>query len=209
MQLCRECKQSINAGATRCNHCTAHQNWFHFLNNSSLIVAFILALLSIAAAQPVVNFFDSKKAEITISILEGNYLNTIFMVSNTGSRPAGLQQITINAKTKEGLGTWYLHSELDKKLLEPGKAYVLNASNGSVIPAPIPHEINAALYGRNIKPETCDLVLEFVQMNGTKVFQSTPFPCYPVDIDSKDLLADPPGPTHPSTGFAAKNAAGR
>lgn len=190
MNRCRECKQPISAGATRCNHCTAHQNWFRFLNNGSLIVGLVLALLSIMAAQPVVNFLDSKKAEISVSILEGDYLHTTFMVSNTGSRPAGLQRVTIEAKTKRGPSTWYLHSELDKKLLEPGKAYVLNASNGSVIPAPIPHEINAALYGRNISPETCNLVLEFVQMNGTKVFHGTPFPCYPVDLDGKDPLAD-------------------
>ncbi|HQT32223.1 MAG TPA: hypothetical protein PLE48_15375 [Thiobacillus sp.] len=199
----------MNAGATRCHHCTAHQNWFRFLNNGTLIVGLVLALLSIMAAQPVASFLDSKKAEITVSILEGDYLHTVFMVSNTGSRPAGLQQVTINAKTKGGSGTWYLQSELDKKLLEPGNAYVLNASNGSVIPAPIPHEINAVLYGRNINPETCNLVLEFVQMNGTKVFQATPFPCYPVANNSRDPLADPRGPTHPSTGPAAKSAAGR
>lgn len=152
------------------------------------MVGLAVALVSILAAQPVVNFFDSKKAEINVSILEGDYLHTIFMVSNTGSRPAGLLKVEIKAKTKGGTGTWYLHSELDKKLLEPGKAYVLNASNGSVIPAPIPHEINSVLYGKNVSPETCNLVLEYVQMNGTKVFQSTPFPCYPVNTESEDPL---------------------
>lgn len=191
MSLCRECKQSINAGATRCHHCTAHQNFFRFLNNGTLIVGLVLALLSVMAAQPVVNFFDPKKAEINVSILEGDSLHTVFMVSNTGSRPAGLQQVTINSKTVGGSGTWYLRSELDKKLLEPGKAYVLNASNGSVIPAPVPHEIKAILYGKNINPKTCNLVLEFVQMNGTKVFQSTPFPCYPVDEESRNQLTRP------------------
>jgi hypothetical protein len=204
MILCRECKQPINDGAKRCHHCTAHQNWFRFLNNGSLIVGLALALLSILAAQPVVNFFDSKKAEINVSILEGDYLHTTFMVSNTGSRPAGLQKVEIEAKTKSGSGTWYLNSELDKKLLEPGKAYVLNASNGSAIPAPIPHEINAVLYGKNISPETCYLVLEYVQMNGTKVFQSTPFPCYPINIDSDDpLKTDHQGLLHPPPKSAA------
>lgn len=134
------------------------------------------------AAQPVVNFLDSKKAEIAVSILEGDHLHTIFMVSNTGSRPAGLQQVTISAITKSGSVTWYLRSELDKKLLEPGKAYILNASNGSVIPAPIPSEINAILYGKNVSPQTCNLMLEFVQMNGSKDSKSTPFPCFPVDV---------------------------
>ncbi|WP_211456520.1 hypothetical protein [Comamonas brasiliensis] len=112
------------------------------------------------------------------------------MVSNTGSRPAGLQRVTIDKKTKEGSRTWYLQSDLDKKLLEPGKAYVLDASNGSAIPAPIPHEINAVLYGRDISPETCNLALEFVQMNGIKVFQSIEFSCFPVDNNLKDPLSD-------------------
>lgn len=194
MILCRECKQPINMGAKRCHHCTAHQNWFRFLNNGSLIVGLVLALLSIMAAQPVVSFLDSKKAEINVSILEGDYLHTVFMVSNTGSRPAGLQKVSIEAKTNGGSGSWYLHSELDKKLLEPGKAYILNASNGSLIPAPIPHEINAILYGESITPKTCYLVLEFVQMNGEKVFQRTSFPCYSVDMERRggvSLSADP------------------
>lgn len=186
MTLCRECKQQINDGAKRCHHCTAHQNWFRFLNNGSLIVGLVLALLSTMAAQPVVNFLDSKKAEINVSILEGDYLHSVFMASNTGSRPAGLQKVTIEAKTKGGTGFWYLHSELDKKLLEPGKAYVLNASNGSLIPTPIPHEINAILHEKEIRPEICNLVLDFVQMNGTKVIQKTPFPCYPVDLENRD-----------------------
>lgn len=183
MNQCRECRETINAGATRCHHCSAHQNWIRFFNNGTLFAGLVLALLSITTAQPVVSFLDSKKAEITVSILEGDHLHTVFMVSNTGSRPAGLQQVTINANTIGGSGTWYLHSELDKKLLEPGKAYVLDASNGSVIPSPIPHEINAVLYGKNFKPETCQLVLEFVQMDGTKAIQSTSFPCYPIIND--------------------------
>ena len=137
-------------------------------------------------------------------------MHTIFMVSNTGSRPAGLQRVEIKAETKAGAGIWYLHSELDKKLLEPGKAYILNASNGSVIPAPIPHEINAMLYGRNISAETCDLVLEYVQMNGTKTFHQTQFPCYPVNINSEDpLKTNHQDLIPPSTGHAAKSKAGR
>jgi len=186
---CCECKQPINDGATRCHHCTAHQSWhLRILNNGTLIVGLALALLSILAAQPVVNFFDSKTAEINVSILEGDFMHTTFMVSNTGSRPAGLQQIEIQAKTKSGSGTWLLHSDLDKKLIEPGKAYVLNASNGSVIPSPIPHEINAVLYGKNISAKSCDLVLQYVQMNGTKVFHPFQFPCYPVEIGTEDPL---------------------
>lgn len=207
---CRECKQLIIDGAKRCHYCTAHQNWFRFLNNGALIVGLALAMLSIFALQPVINFFDSKKAEINVSILEGDNLHTIFMVSNTGSRPAGLQSIEIESKAKEGAGLWYLQSELDKKLLEPGKAYILNASNGSVIPAPIPHEINALLYGKDISAESCDLILEYVQMNGTKVFHPTSFPCYPVKIGVEDpLKTNRQEPMHPSSEPAAKNTAGR
>lgn len=207
---CRECKEPINDGATKCPHCTAQQNWFRLFGNGAVLAGLALALVSIWTAKPIVEFFDAKKADINVSILDGDNLHMIFMVSNTGSRPAGLLQIEIQSKTKGGTGSWYLRSDLDKKLIEPGKAYVLNASNGSVIPSPISHEIRSVLHDKNISAESCDLVLQYVQMNGTKVYQYFPFPCYPVDMNVGDpLKADKEKRARPSSEPASNSHAVR
>jgi hypothetical protein len=162
--------------------------------------ALVLTLVSIWAAQPTRDFFDSKKADINVSILEGNVLHTIFMISNTGSRPAGLVQIEIESKLKGGSGSWYLSSELDKKLIEPGKAYVLRASNGSAIPEPVSHETLAILSGKVAIKENCALVLQYVEMNGTKVYKHFPFACHTPEINNVGPLSkNAENLAHPST----------
>lgn len=211
MIVCRECKEPINIGATRCHHCSAHQSWLRFLGNGAMTAgALALTLVSIWAAQPIKDFFDPQKADINVSILEGNALHTIFMVSNTGSRPAGLVQIGIESKLKGGTGTWYLSSELDKKLIEPGKAYVLKASNGSVIPTPVSHEVLAVLSGKVAIKENCALVLQYVEMNGTKIYKHFPFVCHTPVIDNGDPLSkNEENPTHSSAGSVEKSVPGR
>lgn len=211
MISCRECKEPINIGATRCHHCSAHQSWFRFLGNGAMTAgALVLTLVSIWAAQPIKDFFDPQKADINVSILEGNVLYTIFMVSNTGSRPAGLVQIEIQSKLKGGSGTWYLSSELDKKLIEPGKAYVLKASNGSVIPEPVSHETLAMLSGKVAIKEYCDLVLQYVEMNGTKVYKHFPFACHVPEMNNVSPLSKNIGNlAHPSTEPPMKRETGR
>jgi hypothetical protein len=123
---CRECKQTINVGATKCHHCGAYQNWLRFLGTSALLAGFVLTWVSIWAAPPIKQMLEAKRADIKVSILDGDFSHMTFMISNTGNQPAGLAQIEIESKLKHGSGSWYLYSDLDKKLIEPGKAYVSN-----------------------------------------------------------------------------------
>lgn len=136
------------------------------------MAGFVLTWVSIWAAPPIKEMLEAKRADIKVSILEGDFAHMVFMISNTGNQPAGLAQIEIESKLKHGSGSWYLYSELDKKLLEPGKAYIVKASNGSAVPAAIPHEIQAALGQRGMleKAKTCNLVIQYVQISGTKEY---------------------------------------
>lgn len=179
---CRECRQAISRDATRCHHCTAYQNYFRFLGTAALLAGFALTLISILLAPPIKDLFEEKKADITISILEGDFNNITFMISNMGNRPAGLSQIEIDATLKYGEGAWYLYSDLDKKLIEPGKAYIVKASNGSAIPAAMSQEIQSVIQKNNMpaKNNQCKLVIQYVQMDGTKYYMSHPFFCYKV-----------------------------
>jgi hypothetical protein len=194
MAICCECKEQINQAATRCHHCTAQQGWLRFMVKGPVVATFVLTMVSIMSAQPIAELIQKKTAEINVSILEGDFLHTTFMVSNTGNRPAGLTQVEITTEGKYGGASWYLITDLDNKLIEPGKAYVLKGANGSAIPEPLSHEHLAAMTKAGVKPEEkCDLVLQYVQMNGTKYYQHLPFACNPPTNYDKPFEKAPAG----------------
>lgn len=189
MDQCCECKEDIKNGATRCPHCSAVQGWRRLLRTPLIICGFILTIVSILAADPVKRFTDPKRADIQPSIIGGDYLRTKIMLTNMGTRAATLVKIKIDGETKQGhTGTWYLKSNLDGELLEPGKSYVTEASNGDVIPGfverlrstPLKH-----IYGAT---DNCRLLIDYVEVNGKEFTLSYPFMCDPVDIGARGGL---------------------
>jgi hypothetical protein len=180
MKICRDCKKEIPIDAKKCFQCGAYQNWMRYFNQSLLIAGFLLTWLSIWAAPPIVKMLDSQRADINVSILEGDHTQITFMIANSGSQPAGLSQIEIESKTTSDLySSWYLKTKLDKSLLEPGKAYIVEANNGSTVPAAVSHEIQSAMsHMHDIEMDkNCRLVVQYVQMSGTKEYLYHPFSC--------------------------------
>ncbi len=185
LKNCKDCKKEISVNAKKCCHCGSYQNWMRFFNQSLLVTGFILTWVSIWAASPIADLLDEKRADIRVSILEGDYSNIVFMMSNVGSRAAGLAQIEIESKSR----TWYLHTKLDKKLIEPGKAYILKGHNEFGLPSFVSHEIRTYLSKRysNLKfDNNCKLVIQYVQMNGVKEYMYYPFRCGIGDIKLGD-----------------------
>ncbi len=182
MKECRDCIQPIKDKAIKCNHCGAYQNWLRFIGTGTLLAGFVLTWISIWAASPIKDAIEPKHADLKISILDSDYSHITFMISNVGNRSAGLVQIEIEAKGEFGPTTWYLNSELDKQLLDPGKAYIVEASNNHAIPKAHSQEVQAYLSGKGIKFEkNCDLVLQYVQLNGNKEYLYYSFPCDKVE----------------------------
>jgi hypothetical protein len=192
LSKCIECKSDLISGASKCAQCGAFQNWRRYTNPIVIAAGFILTWLSIWTAPPIKELFIEHKAKMRISILEGDVTHLKFMLSNIGNSPAALSKISISAILESGVNpTWYLNSGLDKKLLEPNQAHVVSASNSSVIPSAVPHETIAAYNERyGAFPENCKLILEYVQLNGTKEYLFHPFACYAVDPTSKNELFD-------------------
>ncbi|MGU9830528.1 hypothetical protein [Pseudomonas sp. LF242] len=187
MKLCCACREEINNKATRCKHCSAAQGWRRFIGSPLMLAGFALTLVSIWAAEPVKRLLDPQKAVIQISMTGGDHLHANFMISNNGSRPATLEKIQIRSKTKFGYSTWYLHSDMDEKLLETGKTYIINASNGSLIPGVIEHERKQILRSNFGFVDNCELLVNYIETNGTKVILSYPFMCDPVNLDTNDF----------------------
>ena len=179
MGLCRECKQKINVNATRCHYCGANQDWMRYITGRLgllTLTALLVSLVTILTAQPIRDRFVAKRADISVSILEGDGLYTTFMVSNVGNRAAGLAQITIESRNRKTSATWYLTSDLDKKIIEPGKSYMIKASNGGEVPAVLPLEEASAIKTviNDVSPNY-NLVLSYFQANGRKEVLYIPF----------------------------------
>jgi hypothetical protein len=183
-QRCVACREAVNKDATKCHHCGAFQGWRRWVAGPVVISSLLLTVISIWAAEPVKRLFDSQVAEIKVSFLQGDSFSTTFMLANIGTKPAGHAGVEIKTTSEEGLSEWHiLDDDLKGKLIDPGKAYVVKASNGSVIPSVIPLEINEVLRTRLHMKENCFLQVKYVELNGSAVTRSFPFFCQPVDFN--------------------------
>lgn len=179
---CCDCNQSIKIASKKCHHCGSYQNWYRFIGIYAVVAGFILTIISILAAQPIKDLIENKRADLKVSILKSDNTSMVFMLSNIGKRPAGLIQIDIESKNINGnLKTWFLESSINKSLIEPDKAYIIKGSNDGVIPLHIPHEIQAVMKDRQIIGKTCDLVVNYIQLNGQKEKLIYPFKCFDFD----------------------------
>lgn len=177
-KLCCECSQSIKIASKKCHHCGSYQNWYRFIGIYAVIAGFILTIISILAAQPIKDLIENKRADLKVSILKSDHTSMVFMLSNIGKRPAGLVQIDIESRNMSGnLKSWFLESDIDESLIEPDKAYIIKGSNDGVIPQHIPHEVQAAMKDQKIVGKTCDLVVNYIQLNGQKEKLIYPFRC--------------------------------
>jgi hypothetical protein len=172
---CVACSQPIAKSATKCHHCTADQGWLRYVGITTLLIGIELTVLTIYVQPPVKDLFDAKKAELSVALLESDMLQTTVMLSNTGSRPAALDGIELTSSDNT---TYFLHSELDKQLIEPGKAYILHAKNGTAIPEPLSPEVLTVLAHRKITLNAnCKLVLKIIQMQAIKEYVNFSYPC--------------------------------
>jgi len=180
MKDCCECKEEIRSDAKRCMHCGTAQNWLRYVTKSAVLSTSFLTLVSIWAAQPIKDAINPTRADINVSILDSDFGHMTFMLSNTGNRPAGLAQIEIESPGGANYITSFLRSNLDHQLMEPGRAYVVSASNGTAIPEAVPPEILGSLRRSIASKPNCRLVLQYVQMSGQKEYLYYPFVCSPI-----------------------------
>lgn len=180
-RLCRECKQPIPDNAVKCHHCSSHQDWRRFLGLGSTVAAFVLTLLSIWAVPSVYSLFQAQTADLHFSVIGGDDYKISLMLSNSGNRAAVLTGIELNSRLKNGgVATYFLRSDRDHQLIEPGKSWIVDAGNGEVIPKYIERIMQMALRERKISAPECSLDIHFVQFSGAEEIYNVPFPCMPL-----------------------------
>jgi ribosomal protein L40E len=92
-RVCRECRQAIPAGATRCFHCQRPQNWLRYVEPMSAGVAVVAAIFSgLAAAWGWASprFPQGERLQISLRGVSPKRDSLVLIVSNTGDRPAAI-----------------------------------------------------------------------------------------------------------------------
>lgn len=182
MKQCCACKLEIRADATRCSHCSSIQGWRRVFTTPVLICSSIITILSVGALEPIKNILTPPRADIRPAIVGGDFHSIRFTLTNLGARAATLVNVEISGKTKKGLsGTWFVTTPLDGKVLESGKSYEAQASNGSLIPGVVDSYRATAIRGILGYSDNCQLVLTYAEVDGQQVRTSYPYMCDAID----------------------------
>ncbi|WP_146042235.1 hypothetical protein [Chromobacterium sinusclupearum] len=181
---CTSCKELIHYQATKCAHCGEYQTTRKIITSGLPILAgFILTSLSIITALPIKNLIEKQQPIIQIAILNSNSHDMTFMVTNVGNQPAGVASVEIDANFTNGdYSTHYLQVGIDKGLIEPNKAYIIKAENGSPIPWTMPPDIiqNLPVKIKQSLGNACKLSINYVRVDGRAESASLPFSCIPI-----------------------------
>lgn len=186
MAQCYECKEDIKTGAIKCPHCASVQGWRRLLRAPLIITGLTLTIVSILASDPIKRFLDPKTAVIQPVIVSGDFYKANITLTNEGTRAATLVNIKIEGKTNQGhRASYFLKSDLDGKLLEPGKSYVTTASNGSLIPGFIERMRSTPLKRMYGFTENCRLLIDYIDVNGDELIRLYPYMCDPIDSEPR------------------------
>lgn len=190
MKQCCECKENINLEASRCRHCTAIQGWRRLVRAPIIIAGLVLTIVSIVASEPIKKFFDQKNASIQAVVTDGDFYKTNITLTNEGTRAATLQNIKIEGMTNQGhLASYYLTSDLDGKLIEPGKSYVTTATSNHLVPRFIERMRSMPLKEMYGFKENCRLLIDYIDVNGEEIIRPYPFMCDPLDSEPRGGIA--------------------
>ncbi|HIE4833945.1 TPA: hypothetical protein ACXNFN_003020 [Pseudomonas aeruginosa] len=147
------------------------------MSSPTSVVALVLSLLSIAATKSVERLFDAQRAELQISITGGDYKAAQLMLTNNGSKPATLVSFEITSKATTNTKTWFLVSNTDGEILEPGKTYKIRASTDESIPKIVEAERRTILKSQYALADNCELTAKYIEATGQKVVRVQPFMC--------------------------------
>lgn len=182
--LCKNCASPLNKHkngkfANRCAVCQGWQTKRRYLDLSNVVLAGVASFVSVAIAfyAPAHSLLKDKAPELNLSILITDYQSMSFIMSNTGTAPAGIVEMYVSLDDQESynipIGKEYWGTILDK-----GKAESFKVS--SVKTTGLPILANPDHKGYAVENVTkCRLVLTYkdLRTNFNKNIVSD-FECY-------------------------------
>ena len=91
------------------------------------------------------------------------------MLTNNGSKPATLVAFEITSKATTNTKTWFLVSNADGEILEPGKSYKIRASTDESIPKIVEADRRAILKSQYALADNYELTAKYIEATGQKV----------------------------------------
>jgi len=170
-KACRVCASQINSAAKKCIECDSYQDWRGALGISSNILSLLVALIAVlTAAVPVLTkALTPDKSDVRVSIQVLSDQNLSIFVSNTGNRPASLNNIVY---FRALVGASYVSSQLGvagsgmsgAHLLAPGQTELIDLfhENGAYLPEHASH---------------CSITLEVRDFNGELSYRPLSLDC--------------------------------
>lgn len=195
-RLCKDCKSELKPEARKCAECGSHQGLVRRWTSPFVICAgFAVTVFTLLNFPQIKDATEAKRAVINVSIVKGDFGEILFMVANTGNRPAAIESAEIRSTTKAGNPIWfYLQSPLKDSLLKPGEAVLAKATDSGGIPADMTYQFQLS-HMENRIPRNCVLEIGLVQIDGRHEQVDLPFHCSPIDpLDHTQLRPDAKSP---------------
>ena len=99
VSVCVMCKETIQAGARRCPHCSSFQNWQRYLTFSSVVMSWAIALISVltVVVSVVTKIGKLEEENLQLRLLEVNHAEHYLLMwgSNPGKRPGVVRSASI------------------------------------------------------------------------------------------------------------------
>jgi len=130
-KLCSACAEQIRKAAVKCRFCGSYQNWRSRLADSSIILALLVALVSVigSTAPVVLGLFKPKTAAFRLSPPTFSEGAVSLTASNVGSLPARLLDAAITIPQKRGAQPYIFILDADgtaaDQTVGPGDAKIL------------------------------------------------------------------------------------
>ncbi|NKM68574.1 hypothetical protein [Rhizobium laguerreae] len=167
---CKVCGLLVPQHASKCTHCDSYQDWRRYITLSTTMVALLTALISVivTGVPQLYQLVHVPRSSPAVSLLQ-NYDSpgsSIFLVSNSGDRPAAIEGVMFNAPNPVGSWGGSLPDELSNRLIDPGK--------GKLIRVTFPGLEDNSYSKRELAGKRCNLTVFLTQFNGQRT--EYPFP---------------------------------
>jgi hypothetical protein len=179
---CKDCKSELNPGATKCAACGSQQSGFRrWASPFPIAFGYAVTVFTILNFPQIKDMWESKRAEITVSTVGSDPMSFVFMVSNTGNRPAAINSVDVRSTIRDGKPIWYfVYSPLSGTLLKPGEAALAKAEKNNALPSDNTYAFQSTGMDKKMSPN-CVLEVDIVQMDGRREQINHPFYCIPYD----------------------------
>ena len=175
---CPNCLEEILEGATICKHCGSRLTSKKYLQDSSLVLSLLVALISVStvAIPAIKNAVIGDRPRISGAVIVSNQHEVESLVTNTGTRDAAIYEIHVSYFRGNQQVQVFLAGNYKNKMLIPGISQRYRMTSEVVVPQLDPGGFsNGGSEGTGM-PE-CNLLIKYIRHDGIRDEAQIPYKC--------------------------------